>query len=178
MNREIIPVCSEARRRFTNAIWVQNTECWMFNLVVRTITFRSKSSFINIKLFSVETVQPGMEIMLQIQARFILTATVEVMSVLTEIFVVSKIYYRLQGPCYLIRDEHNPKIRVRKQRRDISKYSFVNRTLKLWKQLLAEALVTLLCKSRIFKKRVRKIIISKEKWYIFESWWRNFQSYS
>jgi hypothetical protein len=48
---------------------------------------------------------------------------------------------RLQGPCYLSRDDHDRKIRNRKQRTDIRKYSFVNRTIKLWNNLLAEALV-------------------------------------
>ena len=76
---------------------------------------------------------------------------------------MSNIGYRLQGPCYLIGDEHSRKIRVRKQRRDISKYSFINRTIKLWNQLTAEALATVPCKSNLFKKRVRKIIISEEK---------------
>jgi hypothetical protein len=75
---------------------------------------------------------------------------------------VSKIGYRLQEPCYLIGDEHNRKIRVRKERRDISKHSFVNKTIKLWNQLTAGGLATLPCKSHIFKKRIRKIIISEE----------------
>jgi hypothetical protein len=47
---------------------------------------------------------------------------------------------RLQGPCYLSRDDHDRKIRGRKQRTDIGKYSFVNRAIKLWNQLPAEAL--------------------------------------
>jgi len=47
---------------------------------------------------------------------------------------------RLKGPCYLSRDDHNRKIRARKQRTDIGKYSFVNRTIKLWNQLPAKAL--------------------------------------
>jgi len=38
---------------------------------------------------------------------------------------------RLKGPCYLSRDDHDGKIRARKQRTDIGKYSFVNRTIKL-----------------------------------------------
>jgi len=37
------------------------------------------------------------------------------------------------------RDDHDHKTGVRKQRRDASKYSFVNRTIKLWNQLPAEA---------------------------------------
>ena len=38
---------------------------------------------------------------------------------------------RLKGPCYLNRDDHDGKIRARKQRTDIGKYSFLNRTIKL-----------------------------------------------
>jgi hypothetical protein len=35
---------------------------------------------------------------------------------------------RLEGPCYQSRDDHDRKIRARKQRTDIGKHSFVNRT--------------------------------------------------
>jgi hypothetical protein len=70
---------------------------------------------------------------------------------------------RLQGPCYLWRDDHDRKIRVRKQRTDIGKHSFVNRRIKLWNRLPAEALMTFSCKSYIFRKRVWKVIISEEK---------------
>jgi hypothetical protein len=49
---------------------------------------------------------------------------------------------RLQRSRYLSRDENNQKIRARKQRPDISKYSFANRTIKPWNQLAAEALAT------------------------------------
>jgi hypothetical protein len=38
---------------------------------------------------------------------------------------------RLIRPCYLSRDDHDHKIRARKQRTDIGKYSFVNRMIKL-----------------------------------------------
>jgi hypothetical protein len=37
---------------------------------------------------------------------------------------------RLLKPCYLGRDNHNRKIRTRKQRTDVGKYSFINRTIK------------------------------------------------
>jgi hypothetical protein len=57
------------------------------------------------------------------------------------------------------RDYHDHKIKTRKQRMDISKYSFVNRTIKLWNQLPAEALATFTCQSHIFRKRVKKGII-------------------
>jgi len=70
---------------------------------------------------------------------------------------------RLQGPCYLSRDDHDRKMRSRKQRTDIGKYCFVNRTIKLWSQLPAEALAAVTCKSHVFRKRVRKVIIREEK---------------
>ena len=68
----------------------------------------------------------------------------------------------MKGPWYLSGVDHDRKIRVRKQRTDIGKHSFVNRTTKLWIQLPAEALATFPCKSHIFRKRVRKVIISEE----------------
>jgi len=43
-------------------------------------------------------------------------------------------------------DDHDRKIRARKQRTDIGKHCFVNRTIKLWNQLPAEALATVTCK--------------------------------
>jgi len=67
---------------------------------------------------------------------------------------------RLRRPYYLSRVEHVRKIREKKQRRDIGKYSFVNRTIKNGNQLRAEALGTFLCEHRIFRKRVRKAIIN------------------
>jgi len=38
---------------------------------------------------------------------------------------------------------------------DRRKYSFVNRTIKLWNQLSAEALAIFACKSHIFRKKVK-----------------------
>jgi hypothetical protein len=46
---------------------------------------------------------------------------------------------------------------------DIGKYSFVNRTIKHWNNLPAEALVTFPCKPHIFRKRVRELNISEVK---------------
>ena len=66
---------------------------------------------------------------------------------------------RLQRPHYLSRVDHERKIRSRRQRSDIGKYSFVNRTIKHWNQLPAEVLGNLPCKQITFKKRVRKVII-------------------
>jgi hypothetical protein len=42
---------------------------------------------------------------------------------------------RLQAPSYLSRVDHNWKIRARKQRTDVGKYSFVNRNITDWNQL-------------------------------------------
>jgi len=54
-------------------------------------------------------------------------------------------------------------IMIRKLRpgnkKDIGKYSFVNGTIKLWNKLPARVLATLSCRSHIFKKGVRKVII-------------------
>jgi hypothetical protein len=46
---------------------------------------------------------------------------------------------RLQRPYYLSRVDQVQKIRDRKQRTYIRKYSFINRTIKNWNQLPAEA---------------------------------------
>jgi hypothetical protein len=65
---------------------------------------------------------------------------------------------RLQRPNYLSGIDHDWKIRNRRQRADIGKYSFVNRTIRLWNRLPAEILGTLPCKPSAFRKRVRKVI--------------------
>ena len=49
---------------------------------------------------------------------------------------------RMLRPCYMGRDGHNLKIRTRKQRTDVGKYSFVNRTIRNWNQLPAGVLAT------------------------------------
>jgi hypothetical protein len=66
---------------------------------------------------------------------------------------------RLKCPHYLSRVDHERKIRSRKQRTDIGKYSFLNRTLQIWNQLPAEVFENLPCKQNIFKRRVRKALI-------------------
>ena len=62
---------------------------------------------------------------------------------------------RLERPHYLSRLDHERKIRSRMRRKDIGKYSFVNRTIQQWNQLPAEVLEILPCKPITFKKRVR-----------------------
>jgi hypothetical protein len=58
----------------------------------------------------------------------------------------------------LSRVDHDRKIKSRKQKTDIGKYSFVNRTIQLWNQLPADALGTLSCKPSNLRKRIRKVI--------------------
>ena len=64
---------------------------------------------------------------------------------------------RLQRSHYLSIVDHERKTRSRRQRTDIGKYSFVNRTIQHWNQLPAEVLGILPCKAITFKKRVRKV---------------------
>ena len=65
---------------------------------------------------------------------------------------------RLRRAYCLSGADHVRKIRGRKQRTDIGKYFFVNRTIKNWSQLPAETLGTFRCKPKIFRNRVRKAI--------------------
>jgi hypothetical protein len=50
------------------------------------------------------------------------------------------------------------KLKSRRQKTDIGKYSFINRTIQPWNQLPADALGTLSCKPSNFRKSVRKVI--------------------
>jgi len=70
---------------------------------------------------------------------------------------------RLRRAFCLSRVDHVRKIRDRKQRTDIGKYSFVNRTIRNWNQLPVEALGTFSCKREIFRKRVREAIVNRVK---------------
>ena len=64
---------------------------------------------------------------------------------------------RLQAPSYLSRVDYYWKIRPRKQRTDIGKYSFMNRSITDWNKLPEGAIGTSHGKTRIFKTRVRKV---------------------
>jgi hypothetical protein len=66
-------------------------------------------------------------------------------------------------PYSLSRFDHVRKIRNRKQRTDIGKYSFVNRIMQNWNQLPAEALGAFPCKPKILRKRFRKAYINVAK---------------
>jgi hypothetical protein len=68
---------------------------------------------------------------------------------------------RLQAPSYLSRVHHYWKIRARKRRTDIGKYSFVNRTIIDWNKLPEGEIGTSQGKTRICKTRVRKVQTSE-----------------
>ena len=59
-------------------------------------------------------------------------------------------------------DDHNQKIRTRKQRTDVGKYSFINSTIKSWNQLPASLQASFPCKLNTFRKRVKNVVTSKE----------------
>ena len=63
---------------------------------------------------------------------------------------------RLKEPRYLSRDDLDRKIRVRKQSTVIGKFSFVNRTIKLWNQLPAEALATFPVNHILLERRLKR----------------------
>ena len=62
---------------------------------------------------------------------------------------------------YLSREDHNRKIRTRKQRRDVGKYSFVKWTIKSWNQQPADLLVSFPRKLNTFRKRVKNVVRGK-----------------
>jgi len=68
---------------------------------------------------------------------------------------------RILKPCYLRREDHNRKIRTWKQRINVGKYFFVNRTIKSWNQLFAGLLATFPCKLNTYRKRVKNVVTSK-----------------
>jgi len=70
---------------------------------------------------------------------------------------------RLQALSYLSSVDHYWKIRARKQRTDIGKYSFVNRSITDWNKLPEGATGTFHSKTYIFKMRVRKVKTSEGK---------------
>jgi hypothetical protein len=65
---------------------------------------------------------------------------------------------RLERPHCLSRADRNHKIRNKRQKTDIGKYLFVNRTIEHWNQLPAEVLDPLRCNLTIFRRRIRKVI--------------------
>jgi hypothetical protein len=67
---------------------------------------------------------------------------------------------RLQAPSYLSRVDHNWKIRAGRQRTDVGKYSFVNRTFTDWNQLTEWEIGALTGNIYSFRKRFMKVITS------------------
>ena len=65
---------------------------------------------------------------------------------------------RLQRPCCLSRVDHNWKIRNRRQRTDIGKYSFVNSNIRPWNKLPMKVLGNFPSKLSTFRERVRKVV--------------------
>jgi hypothetical protein len=70
---------------------------------------------------------------------------------------------RLLKSCYLSKDDLKRKIKIRKQRTDVGKYSIVNRTItsKSWKQLPASLLEYFPYKINTFRKLVENVVTSK-----------------
>jgi hypothetical protein len=68
---------------------------------------------------------------------------------------------KLLKPCYLSRDDDKRIIGTRKQRTDVGKYSFANRTIKSYEQLPAGLLASFPCKLNTFRKRVKKVVTNK-----------------
>jgi len=66
------------------------------------------------------------------------------------------IYDRLRMTYYLSRVDHVRKIMYRKQRTDMAKYSFVNRTIKNWNQIPAETLGLSLVSRRFLERELGK----------------------
>jgi len=65
---------------------------------------------------------------------------------------------RLQRLYYLNRVNHDWKIRNRRQRTDIKKYSFVNRTIWLWNKLPVNALGNFPINLSTFRKSFGKLL--------------------
>jgi hypothetical protein len=70
---------------------------------------------------------------------------------------------RLQAPKYLSRVDHYWKIKTRKPRTDIRKYSFVIRYITGWNQLPKRGLGVSHSKTCIFKTRGRKMYTGERK---------------
>jgi len=69
--------------------------------------------------------------------------------------------HRLLKQCYLNREDHNRKIRTRKQRTDFGKYSFLNRTIKSRHKLPAELLPSFRCKLNTFRKMDKNVVTGR-----------------
>ena len=68
---------------------------------------------------------------------------------------------RILKPFYLNKEDRNRKIRTSKQRTDVGKYSFINRTIQCWNQLPGGLLSSFPCKINTFRKMVKNIVTSE-----------------
>jgi hypothetical protein len=64
--------------------------------------------------------------------------------------------------CCPSRDDHGRKIRIRKQRTNVGKYSFVNRSINDWNRLPAAMLASFPSKLNTFRKRARETVTTEE----------------
>jgi hypothetical protein len=64
---------------------------------------------------------------------------------------------RLRAPYYGIRVDHCWKIRSRKIRTDVGKFSFVNRTIADLNRLPEGAIGTSLVKTHVFRTRIKEV---------------------
>jgi hypothetical protein len=58
-------------------------------------------------------------------------------------------------------EDHNRKIRTRKQRTDIDKYTCLNKTVVNWNKLPADLLASFTCNLNTSRKRVKKVVTNK-----------------
>jgi hypothetical protein len=70
---------------------------------------------------------------------------------------------RLQTSSYLRRVDHKWKIRARKQRTDVGKHYFTDRTITDWNQLPEGVIGAVTGYTCSFRKRVRKVLTSEAK---------------
>ena len=70
---------------------------------------------------------------------------------------------RLQAQSYLSRVDHKWKIRARRQRTDVGKYCFVNRTIADWNRLPEEVVRDSYGKSTVFRKGIREVLTGEGK---------------
>ena len=80
---------------------------------------------------------------------------------MSKVFLLATQISNFCSQVYSLAYDQNRKIRTRKQRTDVGKYSFVNRTIKRWNQLPAGLLASLPCKLNTFRKRIKKAVTMK-----------------
>ena len=77
--------------------------------------------------------------------------------IFTVLWAWKNIRDRLHSASYLSRVDHKWKIKARKQRTDMGKYAFVNRTILDWNQLSENEIVAADCSTGSFRKNSGKL---------------------